>query len=68
MSVEMTFVSCDVCGMEIPKSGATAPEAVDYFVYFCGPECYEKWTSHRTHLTRRVHEDQNAEAKRSEQA
>jgi YHS domain-containing protein len=57
MSVEMTFVACHVCGMEIPKSGATAPEAVDYFVYFCGPECYERWT----------HEEQKAEPKRNEQ-
>jgi hypothetical protein len=53
--------------MEIPKSGSTAPEAVDYLVYFCGPECYEKWTNHRTPLTRRgVHEEQKSEPKRSE--
>ena len=41
--VEATLVSCKVCLEEIPKSEATVPEAVDYFVYFCGPDCYEKW-------------------------
>ena len=45
--VEATLVSCEVCLMEIPKSAATAPEAVDYFVYFCGPDCYERWTNER---------------------
>ena len=45
--VEATLVSCEVCLREIPKSEATAPEAVDYFVYFCGPDCFEKWTDHR---------------------
>ena len=46
-AVEVTLVSCEVCRMEIPKSGATAPEAVDYFVYFCGSDCYDKWTNRR---------------------
>ena len=45
--VEATLVSCKVCLEEIPKSEATVPEAVDYFVYFCGPDCYEKWKNDR---------------------
>ena len=45
--VEATLVTCAVCLHEIPKSEATVPEAVDYFVYFCGPDCYEKWTKQR---------------------
>jgi hypothetical protein len=43
-AVETTLVSCEVCLKEVPKSEASVPEAVDYFVYFCGPDCYEKWT------------------------
>jgi hypothetical protein len=41
--VDATFVSCEVCLKEIPKSEASVPEAVDYFVYFCGLDCYQKW-------------------------
>ena len=41
--VEATLVSCEVCLKEVPQSEATVPEAVDYFVHFCGLECYEKW-------------------------
>jgi hypothetical protein len=41
-----TLVSCEVCLKEIPKSEAWVPEAVDYFVYFCGPDCHAKW-NHR---------------------
>lgn len=36
-------ISCEVCRKEVPKSEATVAEATDYFAYFCGLECYEKW-------------------------
>ncbi len=36
-------VSCEVCLKEIPVSEAKSAEAVDYFVHFCGLDCYEKW-------------------------
>jgi hypothetical protein len=42
---EVTLVSCEVCRTEIPKSEEKAPEAVEYFVYFCGADCYDKWTN-----------------------
>jgi hypothetical protein len=37
------LVSCDICSKQVPTSEATIPEAVDYFVHFCGPACYDKW-------------------------
>ncbi len=43
--VEATLVSCEVCLKEVPIDEATVPEAADYFVHFCGLECYEKWKS-----------------------
>ena len=43
--VDATLVSCEVCLREVPIAEATVPEASDYFVYFCGLECYEKWKS-----------------------
>jgi hypothetical protein len=46
--VEATLVTCEVCLKEIPKSEATVAEAADYFVYFCGPDCYHKWTNRRS--------------------
>jgi hypothetical protein len=28
---------------EIPLSEAIVPEAKDYVVHFCSPDCYQKW-------------------------
>ena len=42
-TTETSQVSCEMCLKEIPKEAATTPEATDYFVYFCGLDCYEKW-------------------------
>ena len=41
--VEVVQVSCEICLKEVPVVEAIVPEATDYFVYFCGLECYEKW-------------------------
>lgn len=41
--IELESVKCEVCLKEVPISEATVPEASDYFVHFCGLECYEKW-------------------------
>lgn len=41
--IEQESVTCEVCLKEVPISEATVPEASDYFVHFCGLECYEKW-------------------------
>lgn len=37
------LVSCEVCAKQIPASEAQVPEAVDYFVHFCGAQCYDLW-------------------------
>jgi hypothetical protein len=37
------FVPCAVCEHEVPASEAVVAEAVDYMVYFCGLDCYERW-------------------------
>jgi len=36
-------VNCAVCLKEIPKSEAKSAEAIDYVMYFCGLDCFEKW-------------------------
>jgi Domain of unknown function (DUF3330) len=41
--IEPESVKCEVCLKEVPASEATVPEASDYFVHFCGLECYAKW-------------------------
>ncbi|MDT4876593.1 hypothetical protein FQZ97_1120390 [compost metagenome] len=41
--VEIEKISCEICRKEVPLSEATVPEASDYFVHFCGLECYEAW-------------------------
>lgn len=41
--VETEQVSCEICLREVPISEATVPEAQDYFMHFCGLECYATW-------------------------
>jgi hypothetical protein len=41
--VILDSVPCNVCQHEIPASEALFAEAVDYVVYFCGLDCYERW-------------------------
>lgn len=41
--VEIEQISCEMCLKEVPLSEATVPEASDYFVHFCGLECYDAW-------------------------
>jgi hypothetical protein len=36
-------VLCSTCEREVPVSEAAVAEAVDYIVYFCGLECYDRW-------------------------
>lgn len=43
--VEVERVSCEICLKEVPITEAIVPEATDYFVHFCGLECYGKWKS-----------------------
>lgn len=43
LPVEADRVSCAVCLKEVPVAEATIAEATDYFVHFCGLECYEIW-------------------------
>ena len=40
-------VSCEICLKEIPRSEAKCVEAQDYFMNFCGLDCYEKWTKQK---------------------
>jgi hypothetical protein len=36
-------VFCSTCQHEVPLSEVVVAEAVDYVVYFCGLDCYERW-------------------------
>ena len=42
-AVEVKHVACEICLKEVPITEAEIPEAADYFVHFCGLECYEQW-------------------------
>ncbi len=41
--IEPEKVACEVCFKEIPLSEATSVKAIDYIVYYCGLDCYDKW-------------------------
>jgi Domain of unknown function (DUF3330) len=40
---EAARIVCDVCLKEVPADEAVVPEGVDYFVHFCGLQCYQEW-------------------------
>ena len=42
-AIEAKTVKCEVCLKEVPLSEVHVPEAEDYFVNFCGLDCYDKW-------------------------
>lgn len=42
--VQMPRITCEVCLKEVPRSQAKNRESADTMLYFCGLECYEKWT------------------------
>ena len=39
----LAHVSCALCQHEIPLSETVVPEALDYVIYFCGLDCYDRW-------------------------
>jgi hypothetical protein len=38
-----SFISCEICSKEIPKSAATTFEGDEYVWHFCGNACYRKF-------------------------
>ena len=40
---ETKIIECEICMKEVPISEAKVFEATDYFLHFCGLDCYEKW-------------------------
>ena len=42
--IEPETVSCEVCFKEIPISEAKSVKATDYIMYYCGLDCYDKWS------------------------
>jgi hypothetical protein len=40
---EVERVACEICLKEVPLSEATVPEGTDYFVHFCGLDCFQTW-------------------------
>ncbi|HYA66497.1 MAG TPA: DUF3330 domain-containing protein [Burkholderiaceae bacterium] len=41
--VEIEHITCEICLKEVPASEAMVSEAMDYIVYLCGLDCYERW-------------------------
>jgi hypothetical protein len=40
-------VPCQVCRKEVPRDQAVVPETQDKLLYYCSPDCYEKWKKTR---------------------
>ena len=43
------IIACEICMKEIPASEAKSDEASDYVRYFCGLDCYERWSNQDSH-------------------
>ncbi len=41
-------ISCEICLKEVPRTEAMNAEGSEYVLYFCGLECYEKWSGDKT--------------------
>lgn len=37
-------VSCEICMKEVPTSEAMNAEGSEYVLYFCGLDCYQRWS------------------------
>lgn len=42
------LINCETCIKSVPISEAHITEAEEYIAYFCGLDCYDKW-SHQSH-------------------
>jgi hypothetical protein len=42
---DVALLACAVCPREVPKSVAPSSEDEDYVPRFCGPDCYEEWST-----------------------
>lgn len=38
-------IACEVCLKEVPKTGALHAEGTEYVLYFCGTDCFQKWSA-----------------------
>lgn len=45
----MSTVDCGVCCREVPLDAAFTPAGADYVVYFCGLDCYRRFTERAAH-------------------
>ncbi len=41
--LEAERISCEICLKEVPLSESTVSEGRDYFVHFCGLDCFQAW-------------------------
>ena len=55
---EIEPLTCEVCLKEVPASEATVFEAMDYIVFLCGPDCYDKWKSQQAQRDEQVKQPQ----------
>ncbi len=55
------LVNCEICAKLVPASEAKVPEAVDYFVHFCGLECYDLWQ-------KKIQQDQDSQSRQANQS
>jgi ribosome-binding protein aMBF1 (putative translation factor) len=41
-------ISCEICLKEVPRTEAMNAEGSEYVLYFCGLDCYQKWSADKT--------------------
>lgn len=52
-------VQCSECHREVPHSAAISRESADYTLFFCGIDCFERWS--RENPQRTIHRRQDPE-------
>lgn len=46
-------ISCGVCLQQIPPNQGKSFEEADYFLNFCGLNCYEQWRSQKNAIKKK---------------
>lgn len=66
--VEPERVSCVVCFKEIPISEAKSVKATDYIMYYCGLDCYDKWSKQEEKSEKQENDQQKTQQKKPEES
>lgn len=52
-AAQLGTVKCSQCHREVPRSAALSRESSDYTLFFCGIDCFDRWSRKNPQRTTR---------------